>query len=105
MPEIGKALLLVQGQWVVDFSTDSSGGQMLPQEVAIPDPQDVLVIDVPPRSRVRCLHGPSQVGTGEGLIVKCSIALPTFGPGIQMLELDVENGRLQLVHAEIPANE
>jgi len=46
-----------------------------------------------------------RFGARESLIVAAALRLAPFGPGIQVLELDVEDGCLQLIQAEIPADE
>jgi len=43
-----------------------------------------------------------RVCARESLIVAGSVALAPFVQGIQVLELDVEDGCLQLIQAEIP---
>src|SRR5882757_2900231 len=104
MPEVGEALLLMQGQRIVDLGTHSSSGEMLPQEVSVSNPDDVLVVDVAPLCFCRGVHRTSQVGTSKGFVVIRSVALATLSPAVQVLELHVQDGSLQFIHAEIAAN-
>src|ERR1700737_1817631 len=103
MSEVGEALLLMQWHRIVDLGSDAASREMLPQQVAIPHANDVLVVDVPaPFGGCRRLDGPAEVGPREGPVIESCIALAGPRPLVQMLELDIEHSRLQLIEPEIP---
>ncbi len=51
------------------------------------------------------LHRPAEIGAGECSVVIGGITLASRGPVIEVLELDVENRRLQLIQPEVSADE
>src|SRR5438105_1280360 len=101
MAEVGETLLQMQGDGIVNLGAHACGREVLPQQVTVANPDYILVIDVSATGLCWRLHRAPQVSTREGIIVEGRVTLPPVGPGIQMLELDVEDGRLQLIEAEI----
>src|SRR5579863_510407 len=106
MPEVGEALLQMQRHGVIDLGPHARGRQMLTQQVAVACPDHVLIVDVTAARRdERRPHGPPQISSLESAVVEGCVALPARSPGIEMLELDVENRRLQLIQTEISADQ
>ena len=54
---------------------------------------------------MRRAHRGAQLGSCEGAVVEGRIALAGGGPGIQVRQLHIEHCRLQLIDAEIAADQ
>ncbi len=52
-----------------------------------------------------CFHRFPQLGPAERTVVERGVTLPGSAPVIEMLELDVQHRRLQLIDAEIATDE
>ena len=104
--EIGEAALSVQRHGIVDLRADALGGQVSAQLVALARANHVLVEDVPEaRHSRRHLHGWPKVSRAEQLVVMIRVGLPRARPGVEMLQLDHEHRRLQLVEPKVAADQ
>src|SRR6476659_11439137 len=105
---VREALLLRQRQRVVNLASDSGALQMIEHAVAggvIGEPNDVLVVNVLPFRQLARQHDAiAELRLGEKLRVNRRIAPPSLRPGVEMRQLDVKNGGLQRVDAEVAAN-
>src|SRR5947209_2206680 len=106
MPQVSEAFLHMQGHRVIDLGAHAIRGEMLTQQIAVAGANDVLIVDVTrPGPGHRRLYRPAEVGTLEHRIVEARVALPGGAPGIQLLELDVEDSRLDLIQPEVAADQ
>jgi len=105
MPKIGKALLPMQGNRVIDFGANPALPKVRFERIAIGSANDELVVDMAPRQGLRQRDHFFESGTLEGAKVETGIFLASTTPVIEMSQLDDENYRLQLVDAEITPHE
>src|SRR6476660_3725409 len=106
MAEIREALLLVQRQRIVDLSAHATALEMRAQLVASLRSNHVLVEDVAiaglAERQADCV---AEIGRREQRVVMIGVALPRLAPRVEMLELDAQHRRLELVQAEIAADQ
>src|SRR5450631_3924755 len=104
--EVRKALLQMQRHRIVDLRPHPCCHQMLAQRIAIADPQHVLVVNMAARDDA-CwsLHGTPEISARKCRVIEGGVSLPGRGPAIKIGELHVEHGGLQLIDAEITADQ
>ena len=107
VPEVGEALLQVQRHGVVDLGADACGHEVLAQLVPVARADHVLIVDV-----AHALGGTRRLDrlardrpARKARVVEGGVALPARAPVIQMLQLHVEHRGLDLIEAEIAADE
>src|SRR5579862_5947656 len=92
----------MQRDRIVDLGTDAALSKKCLERIAIWRPNHVLIPDV---SRLgagtRQSNAPSQPGALESRSVELRIALPPFGPLVEMAQFDREHRSLYLVDAEV----
>src|SRR5574341_652554 len=103
--QIAIAILQMHGQRIIDFCSDSIVFQERSQFIPLLHPDGVLVVDVEIAwRRGRQNHPILKLRPCEELPVARSVATPAFGPLIEVLELDMEDGGLQCIKPAIDSD-
>jgi hypothetical protein len=100
--QVPVGLLVVDGHGIVNTGGDTVLSEVSPEPVPVRGPHDIEVIAVPGRRR---LGRQDEGRLGEPLAVEASKTPPGRDPSFQVLELDAEDRRLQLVEAAIESGE
>jgi len=101
--QILEALLLVEGDRVVDLAADVVVVEMLAQGVAISGhAHDVLVVDMK-FTIIGDMRLDHALDVEMGVVIG-GVLLTAFVPGIEMGQLDAENGSLHGIQAEVAAD-
>src|SRR2546425_5150132 len=109
--EIGKALLEMEGNGIVDLRPHAAIGQKCFQLVATTGPDHELVIDVA-AAALGIRHGRrlddtagGEARLGQKSLVATRILLTSLGPSVEIVQLHVDKGRLQGIESEVAADE
>jgi hypothetical protein len=105
MSERREAFLQVKWHWIVDLRRDARLLEALAHAIAVRHSNDVLIENVVPAGRAGGQrHAPDEATLREERVVTIGVRATTVGPCGQMRQLDSQDGGLQRIEAEIPAD-